>query len=165
MKPHLLLAAAALFAWPAQGALAANDINILTMDDVSNVLRLHIEGDNNALQIDQENPGGPANSITLNIEGDLNGGPLGARFTGAALTPGLQPGTLVQKGYGNSISFDVTGSSNLFAVAQLGNRNMVTASISGSANQASIMQVGNGNVAGFSQAGIGNTVSIMQRSW
>jgi hypothetical protein len=158
------VAAALLLSGPA--AQAANDIKLLTVDTVDNTALLQIAGSDNRVQIMQDSAGfTTGNRLTLTIKGDLNGGPLASQFTGAALLPGLTPGSILQKGQGNSIAMDVTGSKNLFAVAQNGSGNIVAASIAGLANQASVSQVGNNNVAGFSQHGNGNIVSIMQRSW
>jgi hypothetical protein len=161
----ILLACASIVA-PLQAAHAANDWILRSNDDLLNSVAVEIEGDFNRLQIVQDHMGGGgANTLTVNIDGDFNGGPLGAKFTGAALLPGLTPGSLTQRGYGNTMSFDVSGSHNLFAAAQMGNSNTIMASITGTANQASVMQSGNNNFVAFSQNGIGNTVSVMQTSW
>lgn len=161
-----LLAATALLALATNVAQAANDIDLVTTDDTVNIALLDIEGDANTLRIVQDSAGfSSGNTLTLSIKGDFNGGPLGSKFSGAALMPGLEPGTISQEGSQNSISMDVLGSSNLFSVAQNGIGNIVTASITGNANQASIYQAGNNNVVGFSQSGIGNIVSVTQTSW
>jgi len=166
MIKYLAVATLAGLALSSHAALAANNIDLLTVDETANTAHYQVDGDNNRLQIMQDSSGfSSGNTLTLAIKGDLNGGPLRARFSGAALLPGLQPGSIVQRGEGNSIAMEVLGSNNLFAVAQNGSGNMLTASIVGSANQASVSQVGNANVASFSQNGTGNIVSIMQRSW
>jgi hypothetical protein len=169
MINHIAVAAVATFAavvLSAPAAQAANDINLLTVNTVDNKALVKIDGSNNNLQIMQDSSGfASGNMLTLTIKGDLNGGPLASQFTGAALLPGLKPGSIMQKGQGNSIAMDIVGSKNLFAVAQNGTGNIVAASITGLANQASVSQIGNNNVAGFSQNGNGNIVSIMQRSW
>ena len=166
MIKYFTIAALAAVAFSAQAAQAANDIHLLAVDTIANTALLQIDGNQNRLQIMQDSSGfSSGNTLTLTIKGDLNGGPLASRFTGAALLPGLEPGSITQTGQGNSIAMDVLGSNNLFAVAQNGTGNIVTASITGLANQASVSQVGNNNVAGFSQSGIGNIVSITQRSW
>jgi hypothetical protein len=160
-----LLAYAAAFV-PLHGANAANESILMTNNAALNDAAVEIDGDFNRLVIAQDHAGGSAgNSISVNIKGDFNGGPTRAGFTGAALLPGLAPGSLTQHGYGNSMSFDVSGSNNLFAAAQTGSYNTIMASISGSANQASIAQTGNSNFVAFSQNGIGNTVSVTQTSW
>jgi hypothetical protein len=161
-----LLATTALLTLAANAALAANNIDLITTSDTANVALLDIEGNGNTLSIVQDSAGFVSgNTLTLSIKGDFNGGPLGSEFSGDALMPGLEPGTISQHGSGNSISMDVLGSNNLFAIAQSGIGNIVTASITGVANQASIYQAGNNNVVGFSQSGIGNIVSVTQTSW
>lgn len=165
MKAYLLPLAIAAIALPAP-AHAMNELILISSDPLQNVATLELTGSSNRLQIVQEHfGGGSGNSIALTIDGDFNGGPLGAEFTGAARLAGLQPGSLTQRGYGNSMTFDVIGSHNLFAAAQIGNNNVINAAITGSYNQASVMQVGNNNFVGFSQTGFGNTVSVMQTSW
>lgn len=163
--PTILFACAAAVA-PLQAAHAANDWILTSDDNLLNSATAKIEGDFNRLQIEQDHFGGvEGNMISVTIDGDFNGGPLDTKFTGAALLPGLAPGSLVQRGYGNSMSFDVSSSHNLFAAAQVGNNNTIMASITGTSNQASVMQTGNSNFVAFSQNGIGNTVSVMQTSW
>lgn len=166
MKTIAIAAVAAAFTGSAQVAWAANDLILVNLDEFANAAIVNIEGNSNRLQIVQDHFGGAAgNTISVSIEGDLNGGPLDAEFTGAARRAGLEPGMLVQEGFGNAMSFRVNGSNNLFAAAQIGNSNTIDAFIQGSYNQASVMQVGNGNFAAFSQNGIGNIVSISQTSW
>jgi hypothetical protein len=149
-----------------QAARAANDSLLTSNDAFFNSATLKIDGDFNGLQIVQEYVGGGAgNTLSVSIDGDFNGGPLNAKFSGAALLSGLAPGSLTQRGYGNSMSFEVSGSHNLFAAAQVGNSNTILASITGTANQASVSQTGNSNFVAFSQNGIGNTVSVTQTSW
>ena len=164
MKTLILATAVAALIAPLP-AHAINDFVLITNDPLQNVALLEVEGIGNVLRIDQQHGGGAANTVTLNIRGDFNGGAPGASFTGAALLPGLQPGSLVQRGNGNSMSFDVIGSHNLFAASQIGDSNIITGSISGSYNQASVMQAGNNNFVGFSQTGFNNTISVSQTSW
>lgn len=150
----------------ATAAMASNELVLLSQDDALNSARVAMTGNDNRLVIMQEHTGGiGGNTITATINGDLNGGPLGAAFTGAARLSGLQPGRLSQVGFGNMMTVEVTGSSNLFAFAQTGSGNVLQASISGYGNQAAVIQTGMGNHAAFSQTGIGNIVSITQTSW
>lgn len=166
MKRTIILLALGCLAGGLQPAHATNDLVLLSNDEFLNIVTSEIEGTGNRLVIDQHSTGQtPGNTITLDIDGDFNGGPLGSHFTGAALAPGLAPGSLTQIGFGNTMSFEVRGSYNLFAALQDGNDNVITGSIVGSNNQASVSQVGNNNFVGFSQTGIGNTVSITQTSW
>lgn len=160
------LATAALLAFAVNAAHAANDIHLITTDETANAAFLDVEGNGNTLSIVQDNSGyASGNTLNLSITGNFNGGPLGSKFSGAALVAGLEPGTISQQGSENSISMDVLGSGNLFAVAQRGVANIVTASIAGTSNQSSIYQAGNNNVVGFSQSGMGNIVSVTQTSW
>jgi hypothetical protein len=161
----ILLACAAALA-PLQAAHAANDLALASNDNLLNSADIAILGNFNRLQIAQDHfGGGSGNTLSVSIDGDFNGGPADETFSGAALLPELAPGSLIQRGYGNSMSFDVSGSHNLFAAAQVGNNNTIMASIIGASNQASVMQSGNSNFVAFSQNGIGNTVSVMQTSW
>lgn len=166
MNKQVFAAACAALLVSSTGALAKNELVLLTQDEFLNRAELSVIGNDNRLMISQEHTGGIGlNSITATINGDLNGGPLGARFTGAARLSGLMPGTLHQQGYGNTMSVSVDGTANLFAFAQVGSGNMLRASITGQGNQAAVMQTGIGNFASFSQNGIGNIVSITQNSW
>lgn len=161
-----ILSAMALALLAMQDAYAANELILTTNNATTNSAVLDIAGHGNRLEIQQNFTSGPlGNSIQIQIHGNLNGGPSGSSFSGAALHSGLTPGLLIQSGFGNAMSFEVAGSNNLFAAAQYGESNMITASIVGSGNQASIVQNGNGNFVGFSQTGFGNTVSITQTSW
>jgi hypothetical protein len=164
MKLRSVLVAGVLLASaPAQ---ARNELVILTQDELSNSLMLDVNGSFNAVSVFQLHNGlGAANTADLSIEGDFNGNPLGASFTGAALSVGLAPGSITQNGFDNHIAASVTGSQNLFAFAQDGSGNRLTASISGMANQAVVSQAGINNVVGFSQSGMGNMVSVSQTSW
>lgn len=162
------LAAAALTATlvTATSAMAANELILLTHDEFRNHAVISMEGNGNRLEILQEHTGSiGTNSITATINGDFNGGPLDAVFTGPALHSGLRPGTLTQQGHDNAMAVSVNGNGNLFAFAQNGSGNSLSASITGSANQAAVIQTGTNNHAGFSQNGIGNIISITQHSW
>ena len=148
------------------GAAASNELVLVTGDQILNRAAIAIEGNDNRLTITQEHTGGGGlNAIAATIRGDLNGGPLGATFTGAARLAGLEPGTLTQRGFNNTMAIEVEGNANLFAFAQVGSGNMLQASITGHANQAAVFQEGMNNFASFSQHGIGNIVSITQHSW
>ena len=147
-------------------AMALNELVLLSENNILNRAEVTIAGNDNRLVISQEHTGsGGLNTITATINGDLNGGPLGASFTGPARLTGLLPGTLAQRGFGNTMTISVDGTSNLFAFAQSGSGNTLAASISGHSNQAAVVQNGINNFAAFSQNGIGNIVSITQNSW
>lgn len=183
---HVFFVAALLAASP---ATAENLLVITDGSDARNAVSYTLDGDGNRLEVLQEASAGGSltNAISLSIEGDGNGGPTGSAFTGAPLAIGLLPGQLSQRGEGNSMDVAITGSSNIFGMAQLGDGNTmtvavtgrsnlfalaqngdgnaVTASIRGTGNQAAVQQFGNNNMAVFSQAGNANSVSITQRSY
>lgn len=147
-------------------ALASNELVMLTQDELSNSLKLDVNGSFNAVSVIQAHDGvGASNVIDLNIEGAFNGGQPGASFTGTALSVGLMPGSIAQSGIDNLITASITGSHNLFALAQEGRGNRLAASVAGMANQSAVTQTGINNVVGFSQSGIGNMISISQTSW
>lgn len=74
------------------GAMAKNELVLLTRDEFLNHAEISIDGSSNRLVISQEHTGGIGlNTITATINGDLNGGPLGASFTGAARGPIFSP--------------------------------------------------------------------------
>lgn len=152
MKLRTVLFVGILASAPAQ---ASDELIILAQDGLSNSLVLDAPGN------------GPtaANMIYLKIEGDFNGGQLGASLAGVALSVDLMPGSITQSGSRNHITASVTGSHNLFAFNQEGIGNSLTGSISGTANQAAVSQTGLNNVVGFSQSGIGNMISVSQTSW
>ncbi|MFI0848847.1 hypothetical protein [Mesorhizobium sp. IMUNJ 23232] len=159
----VLVAGVVLASAPAQ---ARNELVILTENELSNSHMLDVNGGFNAVSVLQVHNGfGAPNMIDLDIKGDFNGGPLGASFTGAALSVGLTPGSITQSGFDNRITASVTGSHNLFAFEQDGSGNRIAASISGTANQTAVTQAGINSVVGFSQTGIGNIISISQTSW
>lgn len=166
MNRLLMTAVCAAAMLSATTAMASNEWVRLTQDETLNHARVTMTGNDNRLLIVQEHTGaGGRNMIAVTIDGELNGGPLGAEFTGPARLSGLQPGRLSQSGFGNSMAIEVTGTSNLFAFAQTGSGNVLRASITGYSNQAAVVQTGIGNHATFSQTGIGNIVSITQNSW
>lgn len=166
MKMYLVAAALMATLAPVTSAMAANELILLNHEEFRNRAAVSMEGDGNRLEILQQHGGGTGtNSITATINGDFNGGPLDAVFTGPALSSGLRPGTLTQQGDDNAMAVIVNGNGNLFAFAQNGSGNSLSASITGSANQAAVIQTGTNNHAGFSQNGIGNIISIAQHSW
>ncbi|MBS3651489.1 hypothetical protein KEU06_23000 [Pseudaminobacter sp. 19-2017] len=146
-------------------ALAKNELVLLGPENPFNKTSVEVVGDGNRLTILQERSALGSNLIDVRIEGSLNGGPLGASFTGPALAVGLQPGSLIQQGSNNAMRVGVTGTGNLFAFSQVGSGNQLTASITGQQNQAAVLQSGNNNVASFSQNGFANSVSIVQKSF
>lgn len=166
MKTSLMSVAFAASLISAMPALASNDMILLNPDDLSNFATFDISGTSNRLVITQEHSGaGDRNAVDVSIIGDRNGGPVGVSFTGVATDVGLDPGSLLQSGFGNSIKARIEGDDNLFAVAQIGNNNSVEATIVGFSNQAAVSQIGNGNFTSLSQNGIGNIISVRQISW
>ncbi|NGN44752.1 hypothetical protein G6N74_27220 [Mesorhizobium sp. CGMCC 1.15528] len=164
MKLHsILVAGVVLASAPAQ---AGNELIILTQHELSKSLTLDVNGSFNTVSVLQAHNGlGAPNVLNVNINGDFNGGSLGAPLTGSAHWVGPTPGSITQSGFDNHITASVTGSHDLFAFAQEGSGNRLTASISGIANQAAVSQTGLNNVVGFSQSGIDNMISISQTSW
>jgi len=157
--------AAVLAVLAGQAALASNGLYITTDDKEHNLADLTATGDGNALSIVQSYDGlGGANSLTVSLDGDLNGGPLGAAFGGLPARLGLVPGSVQQTGHGNTIGLAVTGSSNLFALSQIGVNNTVIGSIIGTNNQVAAVQRGTGNSLSFTQNGTGNMLSVVQQS-
>lgn len=147
-------------------AINNNDISLLRSGDLVNASLLAVEGSFNKLSIEQIHTGtGAKNSVSLDIKGDRNGGPVGAKFSPVVAKTGLQPGSVLQSGFGNGVSITVRGEDNLFAVGQVGNNNVVSGSITGSHNQAAVMQTGNNNFASFTQNGVGNMISVRQIGW
>lgn len=143
-----------------------NEVFLIRSGDLVNVSLLAVEGSFNTLRIEQLHTGlGAANSVSLEVKGNRNGGPVGAEFSPVAAKSGLKPGSVVQSGFGNEVSMTVRGEDNLFAIGQVGNNNVVFGQVSGSHNQSAIMQTGNNNFASFTQNGIGNIVSVRQSGW
>lgn len=87
-------------------------------------------------------------------------------------TPVLTEGNIFQdstgKSSGNLINYNVNGSSNLFAFAQIGGNNTIdgtvgTAIVTSDGNQAAVLQEGSDNNATFFQTGSGgNYMSVSQ---
>lgn len=136
------------------------------LPDENNIVLLDVTGDDNVLYIAQDYVapvGSPANRISVKIEGDRNGGQNGweSRLPSRL---GLEPGSLIQSGWGHRLDLTVTGSDNVFAVRQVGMSNAVTGVITGFGNQAAIQQTGSGNNVSFSQTGQSNTIVVSQTS-
>src|SRR5690606_22664195 len=116
MIKHMFLAAGAAMLVSTTMAAASNELVLLSKDDFLNQADIAIEGNENRLVISQEHTGGGSANITAaTINGDLNGGPLGASFSAVAAQPGLQPGALVQSGFNNGMTISIDGTANLFA--------------------------------------------------
>jgi hypothetical protein len=173
MKTRFLIvfAAAALVA---VGQAQAGDGLYLTSDyshaDRSNAAAVTFDGNDNGLFVLQtfHGDGGHAgpNALSVNITGDLDGGPLNAAFGVPLASVGLTPGQLIQTGHDNTMSFTVNGGSrNFFAASQVGAHNMLTAMITGTNNQAAVSQTGSGNSLSFTQNGYGNRLTVIQRSY
>ncbi|WP_321446610.1 hypothetical protein [uncultured Cohaesibacter sp.] len=169
MQKQLTAIAAILLMSAASQAKA--DTNVIELlDDANtegNVIELNIMGNGNSLNLSQSFAFGGygQNLMDITIDGNNNGGPAGASFTGVALASGLQPGNLVQEGFNNSMIVDVSGTSNLFSFLQNGSQNTLQASIEGTGNQAAVQQYGQNNHVSFSQMGSNNSISISQRSF
>ncbi|WDR05524.1 hypothetical protein PSQ90_14780 [Devosia rhodophyticola] len=152
------------------GQAHASDALYITADYHSsanrNIANVSLLGDSNAFSIDQTFTGlGSVNSLSLDIIGDLNGGPLNTAFAPALASIGLQPGQIVQYGNANAMSVTLHGASNLFAAAQVGSNNMLTAMVVGNNNQSSVSQSGTGNSLSFTQNGNGNSLTVVQRAY
>ncbi|SNY94137.1 Curlin associated repeat-containing protein [Cohaesibacter sp. ES.047] len=145
-----------------------NVIELMNQADMDgNTVELLVTGSNNGLHINQTLASGAVdgNIMNISINGDFNGGPLGARFSGALAASGLEPGHLTQIGFNNRMDIDVDGSNNLFSFLQNGSGNSIDASIQGTGNQAAIQQYGQNNHVSMSQVGSGNMIAISQRSF
>lgn len=150
---------------PALASSGLNDLYIVNNDGDSNLATLTVTGSDNLLAIVQSHVGlGGANTLTVNLDGDLNGGPLGSAFDGPASGLGLTPGQIEQIGHDNVIALSVTGTSNLFAMSQMGSGNGLSALIIGSNNQVAVRQGGSGNSLSLVQNGNGNILSVVQQS-
>jgi len=139
--------------------------------DSSNAAAVSFDGNDNGLFVLQtfHSDGGQVgpNSLSVNIDGNFNGGPLNATFDVPLTSVGLAPGQLIQTGYDNTMAVTVSGggSHNLFAASQTGAHNMLTAMITGFGNQAAVSQAGSGNTLSFTQNGNGNRLTVIQRSY
>ncbi|MFN3721733.1 MAG: hypothetical protein ACK4VZ_01705 [Paracoccaceae bacterium] len=146
--------------------LAATQAHADLLNSESNILLMSVTGADNTLFISQDylSPTqAQPNRINVGIIGDRNGGhtPWRSRLTSSL---GLEPGSLVQSGWGHTIDLQVVGSDNVFAVSQIGSSNQVAGTIIGHANQTAIQQTGAGNSVSFSQSGQHNTIRVSQTS-
>ncbi|ALN74647.1 hypothetical protein [Aureimonas sp. AU20] len=153
----------------ASPALAGSS-NVLTLSpnqDASNRIELLLTGNDNQLSLSQtssaSSPSG--NSMTINVQGDRNGGKRSSSKLTPTLIADLPWGSLSQTGHSNAMDISVSGSDNLFAAVQQGSSNVMRGSIVGNGNGAAVSQSGQNNLASFSQIGKGNMISITQRSW
>ncbi|WDR01351.1 hypothetical protein PSQ19_10985 [Devosia algicola] len=152
------------------GQAKASDTLYITSDYYAstsrNVASVSALGDDNAIAVQQIFTGrGGANSLDIDIIGDLNGGPLTSAFKPTVAEIGLQPGQIVQTGHDNSVAMSIRGTGNLFAASQVGSHNMLTASVMGNNNQSAVSQTGYGNSLSFSQNGNGNSLTVIQRAY
>jgi hypothetical protein len=122
-------------------------------------------GDDNRLSVLQN---GDFNDTVANFTGSRNGNGL---MTGiaAALLPSnanLAVGTIYQDSTGasgNHVTYNVNGSDNLFAMAQVGGNNTIVGTVGSSGNQAAVLQTGNNNLTNFTQTGgNNNAISVSQ---
>lgn len=128
-------------------------------------------GDNNYITVSQN---GAGNTLTAGFYGDGNG--VGT-MTGVAgdlvdadLGDDLFQGNVFQDnggiGAGNSISYTVNGSNNLFAFAQMGAANSISGNVGTSGasngNQVAVLQAGSGNGTSFTQNGGNNNLAVSQ---
>jgi hypothetical protein len=79
----------------------------------------------------------------------------------------LTQGTVLQDSNsalnGNTLTYTVNGSNNLFAFAQKGGGNSITGTVGSDSNQVAVLQVGNSNTTTFTQtAGPGNIIAVKQ---
>lgn len=143
-----------------------------------NAIGARMTGNGNMLDMLQNGGGaGMGNAISVTIDGNNNNN---FAVTGLALSDdaldardlargqggmfaGLVQGDLFQDGASNSMTLNVTGDSNAFAMAQSGDGNTISGTFThGSMNQAVVAQVSNGNSATFTIGGVGNNTGIMQ---
>jgi hypothetical protein len=165
MKSLLGISVIAAVALASSAALARNNPLYIDSNDALNSVAISFDGDGNSLRIEQDFGGtGGGNKVIGAITGDRNG-LVGSSFSAPlSLVTGLVPGKISQSGHDNTISVQVAGNQNLFAMSQTGSFNTLTASMIGNNNQAAILQMGTGNYASFSQNGNGNMLSIVQRN-
>lgn len=142
-----------------------NDAGSVTQDgNLNSATVTQIGSSNVVVKVDQD---GDGNSAYASFTGSSNG--VGS-FSGEALSIGLNQGTIVQNSHslsGNNLTYNVNGSSNLFAFNQDGGNNTITGSVgtlasASNSNQVAISQVGNNNVSSFTQYGSGNNLGVSQ---
>lgn len=149
-------------------ASTGNDATVMQTGD-DNWARATQYGSYNQLAVIQN---GDHNSSTTLFDGDGNGS---GSFTGGPAA-GLTNANLVQGQVfqdsgsaltGNSLTYTVYGSNNLFAFAQLGSDNTVsgkvgTGAVDSNGNQVAVLQTGDGNNSTFTQNGGGNNLAVSQ---
>lgn len=123
-------------------------------------------GDHNKLTVIQK---ADSNSVVANFTGSDNGN---GSLTGIAASllsanVNLVEGIIYQDassaGSGNNVTYNVNGSSNLFAMAQIGGGNTIVGTVGSSGNQAAVLQTGNNNLTNFTQTGgNNNAISVSQ---
>ena len=136
---------------------------------------VNIVGNGNFADIAQTKTGiGRFNTLTLNIFGNNNNNnPSLLNFSGDAATAAfgtsLKPGSIEQRGAGNSISMNVgsfagpsAANDNVFAFLQNGGNNTIMGAVLGNSNQAVVVQNGAGNFTSFSQNGNFNIIGVNQ---
>lgn len=161
----------------AQGEVGANLATVSLFGDANqigvqqlgatNVAALTIDGDNNLVNAYQDG----ANDLFLDIWGDDNNSNPFTPGEPAALTAApssLQPGAVLQYGFGNSIVYTVgltatNSNNNSFAFLQDGTGNeIIGATFGGNGNEVVIVQNGSSNFTSFSQHGSGNIIGVSQ---
>ncbi len=145
---------------------STNDGSITQEGNNNNVYATQI-GNGNFMDAQQI---GNANLITATFIGDGNGDNSGLSMTGMAGTLEASSGLLTQgtmfqnsssaPSSGNTISYIVEGSNNLFAFAQIGAANTITGTVgttgASNGNQVAVLQDGSSNSTTFTQNGGGN---------
>ena len=153
----------------------ANTIDVVAIDgdrnhvDLVQTLRLNtakigIAGDRNRLEVRQR---GVANTLDLSIVGSGNNNPGNGGFVDLPFATPLTPGSIVQSGSLNAISYGLgapgqPANDNKFAFSQTGTGNIILGNTWGSNNQVVIVQNGSANLAVFTQNGFGNTIGVSQ---
>jgi hypothetical protein len=119
------------------------------------------------------NQNGDGNSSTTLFDGNDNGmGTLGGAagaldLTSTNLTQGIALQDSSLSLHGNSLDYNVHGSRNLFAFAQIGGGNSIDGRVgtggNSNDNQVAVLQAGNSNVTSFTQTGSGgNNLAVSQ---
>jgi len=125
-------------------------------------------GDDNLVTVAQL---GDGNTATANFTGNRNGNGsfsvLGALHQPPLpLNANLTQGTIYQDSTGlggNTVTYNVTGSDNLFAMAQIGGSNTITGKVTSGSNEVAVLQTGSSNVTNFvQQGGNANVISVSQ---
>ncbi|MBS3651494.1 curlin repeat-containing protein [Pseudaminobacter sp. 19-2017] len=150
-------------------ANSAGNYATLTQDGSFNAAYVTQSGSNNHIIVDQDRN---SNTATANFTGSGNGvgtltGVAGALDTQHA---SLTQGTIFQDSglamSGNTVTYNVTGSNNLFAFAQLGGSNTINGTVGSSgvsnANQVAVIQTGSSNNSTFTQNGGSNNLAVSQ---